>query len=163
VTGSAHVVHTNSVEETRRFGRLIGAALAGGELIALVGPLGAGKTQLVKGLAAGNGEPDASRVTSPTFVLVNEYPGRVCLHHLDAYRLSGGAEFAGLGFEEMISPSSSAVLEWADRVEEVLPADRLTVRFEVTGETSRRLTLDAGGPSSQRLLTAIIGDDQTWG
>ena len=136
----------------------MGAALAGGELIALVGPLGAGKTQFVKGLAAGNGGTDPSRVTSPTFVLVNEYRGRVHVYHVDAYRLSGAGELAGLGFDEMATPASCVVLERADRVEDALPEDRLTIRFEVTGETSRRLTVEAGGQSSQRVLDSIRDD-----
>ena len=152
------VVQTASVDQTRRFGHRVGAALLGGELIALVGPLGAGKTQFVKGLAAGNGRTDPSRVTSPTFVLINEYRGRVHVYHVDAYRLSGGSELAGLGFDEMVTPTSCVVLEWADRVEDALPEDRLTIRFEVTGETSRRLTVEAGGQSSQRVLDSIRDD-----
>ena len=146
------------MEQTRQFGQRVGGSLAGGELIALVGLLGAGKTQFVKGVAAGNGRTDPSQVTSPTFVLINEYRGRLHLYHVDAYRLSGGSELAGLGFDEMVTPASCVVIEWADRVEDVLPEDRLTIRFEVTGETSRRLTIEAGGPSSQRVLDSIQDD-----
>ncbi|HUU83829.1 MAG TPA: tRNA (adenosine(37)-N6)-threonylcarbamoyltransferase complex ATPase subunit type 1 TsaE [Phycisphaerae bacterium] len=158
MTAPPCVVHSDSVDQTRRLGQRMGAALAGGEVIALVGPLGAGKTQFVKGLAVGNGQADPSRVTSPTFVLVNEYSGRIYVYHVDAYRLGGSGELVALGFDEMISPASCVVLEWADRVEGVLPEDCLTIRFEPTGETSRRLTMDAGGPSSQRLLDSIRDD-----
>jgi len=154
-----HVVDSSSVEQTRRFGQRIGQALRGGEVIALTGALGTGKTQLVKGLAAGNGEGDVSRVTSPTFTLVHEYAGRVYLYHVDAYRLGNGAELAALGLHEMIRPESAVVIEWAEKVEEILPPDRLTVRFEMTGESGRRMTVEPGGPASERLLERIVNDE----
>ena len=153
-----HIVDSNNVEQTRRLGRRIGRALRGGEVVALVGRLGAGKTQLVKGIAVGNGTQDWARVTSPTFTLVHEHAGQVCLYHVDAYRLSSGDELAALGLEEMIGPASAVVIEWAEKVAKALPADRLTVRFETTGESSRRLTLEAAGPSSQTLLERVLND-----
>ena len=121
----------------------------------LIGPLGAGKTQLVKGIAAGNGQTDPTQVTSPSFVLVKEYPGRRYLYHVDAYRLKGGHDLDALGLDEMISPESAVVIEWADRVEDALPEDRLTIRIEPTGDTSRSFVLDAGGPFAQRLLMDV--------
>ncbi|MCP4251266.1 MAG: tRNA (adenosine(37)-N6)-threonylcarbamoyltransferase complex ATPase subunit type 1 TsaE [bacterium] len=154
---AVHSVETNSPEATRALGRRLGEALRGGEVIALIGPLGAGKTQLVKGIAAGNGATDPSQVTSPTFTLVNEYPGRVDLYHLDAYRLSGGAELAALGLDEMMRDDAAVVIEWADRAEEVLPTDRLTVRLEATGAESRRLTFQSADSLRDELVTAATG------
>ena len=147
-----HEFESHNVEQTFRFARRLGEVLRGGEVIALIGPLGAGKTQFVKGLAAGNGHPDPSGVTSPTFTLVNEYPGRFDLYHLDAYRLRSGDELAALGFDEMTRADSVVVIEWADRVTPALPDDRVTILFESTGDTSRRLTLTVAGPTSRRLL-----------
>jgi tRNA threonylcarbamoyladenosine biosynthesis protein TsaE len=150
---------TNSPQETRDLGQRLGARLTGGEVIALIGPLGAGKTELVKGLAAGNAQTDPALVTSPTFVLVNEYPGPRHLYHLDAYRLNGGAELEALGFDEMVSPDSVAVIEWADRVEDALPEDRLDITIEPTGDTSRKLTLRASGRLSRRLLREFLAHE----
>ncbi len=97
---------------------------------------------------------DPTLVNSPTFVIVNEYPGRVHLHHIDAYRLSGPAEFEAIGVEEMLNPRSAIIVEWADRVRDLFPDDRLTVRFEVTETTCRRLTLQAAGPRAAVLFNA---------
>ena len=148
-------VNTDSPEQTRAFGQRLGSLLTGGEVIALIGPLGAGKTQLVKGIAAGNGRTDPARVTSPTFVLVNEYPGRCYLYHVDAYRLSSGAELDALGLDEMISPESVVVIEWADRVQDALPEDHLVIRIVPTADTSRRMSLEPVGPASTRLLSEV--------
>lgn len=138
-------VETFSPAETFQLGERIGRALSGGSVIALVGPLGAGKTQLVKGLAAGVGEGDSRKVTSPTFTLVQEYCGRLTLYHIDAYRLKSAAELTALGFEEMIRGDSVLVVEWADRVQSLIPAGALTIRIEPTGDTSRKFHLS--GPS----------------
>lgn len=145
---------SHSVEQTRALGVRIGELLAGGEVIALIGPLGAGKTQWVKGLSDGAGVTDLDAVNSPTFVLVNEYAGRVYIHHLDAYRLTGPTELRALGFDEMIDSGSTVIVEWADRVMSILPEDRLTITLEIAGPTERRIRGVANGPTSRRLLWA---------
>lgn len=155
MTPRSDTLETHSPEQTRAAAARLGALLRGGEVIGLIGPLGAGKTQFVKGLAVGNGQVDATGVTSPTFTLVNEYPGRLHLYHLDAYRLASGAELLALGFEEMITPESAAVVEWADRVPDALPEDCLIIRFDTTGESRRSLTFEASGPSAERLLEGL--------
>jgi len=149
------IIESASVAETLAIGRRIGSALRGGEAIALIGGLGAGKTQFVKGLAAGVGVGDPSMVTSPTFVLVNEYAGPVYLYHIDAYRLSGPAELEAIGVEEMFTAASAVVVEWADRVLGVFPEDVLTARFDVTDTTRRRITLVSAGPQSAALVAAV--------
>ncbi len=148
-------VITHSPEETRRLGMDIGLALRGGEVIALIGPLGAGKTQLVKGIAVGNDWPEEGQVTSPTFTLVNEYPGRLCLYHLDAYRLKDSGELEALGFDEMISPESAVIVEWADRAEEALPEDRLTVRIKPISADTRELSITARGAASEAFFERL--------
>ncbi len=130
-------------EETIAIGLRIGGALAPGDVVALVGELGAGKTHLAKGLACGLGVSDDRVVTSPTFVLVNEYKGRCDVIHLDAYRLSGPDELEGLGFEELCGRGGVVVVEWADRVAPAIGPDALWIEMSATGETRRRLRLTA--------------------
>lgn len=147
---------SESVEDTLRFGRRLGQTLEAGLTIALVGPLGAGKTHLVKGLALGNGLEGADRVTSPTFVLVNEYPGRLPLHHLDVYRLKEVGEYWELGVEEMLDDGGVAVIEWADRMEHALPPDTLWVRIRLADLPDRRVfRLQATGAISRRVVEKL--------
>ncbi len=101
-------------------GRRIGSRLRGGEVFAICGPLGSGKTHLIKGLAAGAGAEDRKDVTSPTFVIVNEYQGRLDIYHIDAYRLDSVAEFEMLGFDDFCYPESVVLIEWADKIEPAL-------------------------------------------
>jgi tRNA threonylcarbamoyladenosine biosynthesis protein TsaE len=118
-----HTVEYNSRshDETIELGRTIGSQLRGGEVIALVGPLGSGKTHIIKGIASGVGARDASVVTSPTFVLVNEYEGgRLEMYHIDAYRLETMRDFEMLGFDDFCHPGSVVMIEWADKVLPVL-------------------------------------------
>jgi len=146
---------TESAEATRALGRKLGLALEAGSCVALVGPLGAGKTQFVKGIAAGAGVPDRQTVNSPTFVLVNEYDGRLHLYHLDTYRLGDSAELERLGFGEMLYAGGAVIVEWADRVAEALPEDHLRVSFEHAGESRRRVVVTAGGERSRGLLAEM--------
>jgi len=125
---------------TDQFGAALSRALPDGAVIALIGTLGAGKTALVQAIAAAEGVVRAE-VTSPTFVLVNEYHGRRKLYHLDTYRLHDDDEFLGLGPEEFFESPGLTFVEWADRVERCLPAERLEIAIEVTGDTARRFTL----------------------
>ena len=141
-------ITSHGVEQTLAIGRTIGQAIQSGDVIALIGPLGAGKTHLVKGIAVGLGLPDDRAVTSPTFVLVNEYPTRLHLFHLDAYRLGGSDDLDALGFDEMCTTDGAAiVVEWADRTPAAMPPDHILLQIEPTGAQSRRLTLTAPMPS----------------
>lgn len=112
--------------------------------IALCGTLGAGKTRFVQGLAAAAGI-DPATVTSPTFVLCQQYTGARRLYHLDAYRLHDADEFRELGTDELYDEPALTLIEWADKVEPALPDSYLLVRIEVTGETSRQIQLTAVG------------------
>lgn len=132
---------SDSPEETVRIGEAIGRALVGGLAIGLIGPLGSGKTQLVKGIAQGNTTTEPAAVTSPTFVLVNEYSGRFSLFHLDVYRLNSPQEMLALGFDEFFSPEAVVIVEWADRVRDQMPSDTLWITLSATGENTRQLEL----------------------
>lgn len=147
----------DSLEATITLGTAIGRSITGGLVVALVGPLGAGKTQLVKGIAIGNGLDDARNVTSPTFDLVHEYPGRLTLYHIDVYRLQGPGELSALGFDEMIRPDTAVVIEWADRAAALIPTDALWINADVTGEQTRSFTFNAGGPTAEQCIECLKG------
>jgi len=133
---------SQSPRETLALGRALGEVLRGGDFLALAGPLGAGKTQLVKGIAAGLGVPENEPVVSPTFVLVREYQGRIKLYHIDAYRLHGSAELAALGLDEITAePGAAIALEWADRVPEAVPAGACWIELEHLGPRRRRMSV----------------------
>ncbi|MHC4572824.1 MAG: tRNA (adenosine(37)-N6)-threonylcarbamoyltransferase complex ATPase subunit type 1 TsaE [Planctomycetota bacterium] len=135
---------SNSPEETIEVGRRVGSQLRGGEVIAVCGPLGSGKTHLIKGIAAGAGAADSRHVNSPTFVIVNEYVGRFDIYHMDAYRLNSIAEFEMLGFDDFCYPQSVVVIEWADKIESALQAtDYVRVGLFPAGETKRRIHIQS--------------------
>ena len=150
---------SDGVAATLEVGRHLGAGLACGHVIALVGPLGSGKTMLVKGIARGANVADLRQVNSPTFVIVNEYDGAPAgeilrIYHVDTYRLRGSNDLEALGFDEMCT-QGAVVVEWADRVPELLPADRLTLQIIVEDDCRRRFIASAGGPASATLLMPL--------
>jgi tRNA threonylcarbamoyladenosine biosynthesis protein TsaE len=130
-------VTSRSTDETLILGRRLGERLGAGDVVALSGPLGSGKTWLTKGIALGLGVADSRGVRSPTFVLVSEYAGRVRLYHVDAYRLGGGRDLETLGSDEFMFAGGVTVVEWADRVKEALPKEHLWVECRHAGESER--------------------------
>ncbi len=158
-----HTITSTRVDDTLAIGSRLGTAAQPNDVIALTGPLGAGKTYLAKGIAAGLQVNDPRVVNSPTFVLVNEYRGRLHMYHVDAYRLADSAELAALGFEDMCGAGGVVVVEWAEKIQDLLPADSLSIELAVSGENSRQLRLTPGGPHSKQLLTKLmrIRDDTT--
>ncbi|HXX94922.1 MAG TPA: tRNA (adenosine(37)-N6)-threonylcarbamoyltransferase complex ATPase subunit type 1 TsaE [Planctomycetota bacterium] len=144
------LVVTASPQETSDWGRRIGEICRPGTLLALHGDLGAGKTRFVKGVARGLDAAREEDVTSPTFVLMNLYSGRLVLAHFDLYRLDR-VDLETLGFYDYRREAVIA-LEWAEKVEEKLLGDHLRISFEITGEHSRRLMFQARGKASRELL-----------
>jgi tRNA threonylcarbamoyladenosine biosynthesis protein TsaE len=142
------------VAATEAFGRRLGGLLFRGAVVALVGPLGAGKTHLARAVAEGLGA-DGRAVSSPTFTLLHEYAGRLPVYHFDAYRLRGPAEFADLGADEYLDGDGVCLVEWADRVVAALPAERLGVTLRVMGETARRAVLEASGVRHEAVLQGL--------
>ena len=132
---------TKSPDETMRLGETLGELTLPGEVFAFYGELGAGKTHLIKGIAKGAGFPHSEDVTSPTFVLVHEYAGRMPIYHIDAYRLGGADELEDLGAEEFFFGEGLCLIEWADRAEDCLPAARLDIFMEHAGPESRAIRI----------------------
>lgn len=148
-------LNLNNEDETQRLGAALAAVLPPGTVVGLIGTLGAGKTRLVQAVAAALGVP-AGNVTSPTFVLVNEYrQGRLPIYHFDTYRLKDDDEFLELGPEEYFSGDGLTFVEWADRVEHLLPPDHVEIEIEVVGDTARRVYLDATTGALEQALEAI--------
>lgn len=139
--------------QTEALGAALGGALREGGVVALIGPLGAGKTRLAQAIAKSLGA-DPSEVSSPTFVLIQEYAAAVPLYHCDAYRLKSVDEFLDLGIDEMLAGPGVVLIEWADRVADVLPRDHLRVEITVKGQTQREFALHGAGPIS----AAIVGE-----
>jgi tRNA threonylcarbamoyladenosine biosynthesis protein TsaE len=134
---------SNSPQETIGLGRRFGAQLRGGEVIAVCGPLGSGKTHLIKGVAAGAGADDGKVVTSPTFVIVNQYSGRFDIFHVDAYRLNNIAEFEMLGFDDLCYGQSIVLIEWADKIESALQGiDYIRIALSHAGPDNREIHIN---------------------
>src|SRR5215469_12097800 len=140
------IVDLPNLTATQAFGRRLGQRLWPGVVVALIGELGAGKTQLTRAIAEGLGIADNRIVTSPTFVLIQEYEARLPIYHFDAYRLRSEGEFFDLGAHEYFDGDGVCLIEWADRVPGCLPRERLSIRLEITGETSRLAIVEAVGP-----------------
>ena len=130
---------TQSASQTRRLGRALGETLGPGEVVAITGPLGVGKTVLAQGIADSLVIEDT--VTSPTFTIMNEYSGKLPLYHLDLYRLSSSSEFISLGLEEILDGGGISIIEWGERAGEELPERTLRVVMEFTDNDQRSITI----------------------
>ena len=143
----------NSLEDTNRLGRCLGAMAEPGDIITLAGDLGAGKTTLTQAIGEGMRIPGDYYITSPTFTLLNEYPGRrMPLYHMDLYRISC-QEVIDLGFEDYLYGEGMSVVEWPDRIDEIMPHDRLQIDLEMTSETTRTARLTWHGRLRPRAAT----------
>lgn len=152
VESDGGLVRVASPEEMREMGRLLGEELRPGDMVCLRGDLGAGKTTLTQGIAAGMGT--AGAVASPTFTLVHEHPGKVPLFHMDAYRLDSSEDLWDLGFDDYLRAGGVVVIEWCERVSEALPDDRLTLLLEHAGD-ERLVSIQAHGERARELEGAL--------
>jgi tRNA threonylcarbamoyladenosine biosynthesis protein TsaE len=150
------ILNLPNLDSTVAFGRRLGERLFPGAVIALIGPLGAGKTHFVRAVAEGLEVEDSRMVTSPTFVLIQEYKGRLPIYHFDVYRLRSEAEFMELGAHEYFANNGVCLIEWADRVEKYLPRDHMRITFSVTGETSRTATMKAIGERYTEIIANLV-------
>jgi tRNA threonylcarbamoyladenosine biosynthesis protein TsaE len=151
---AALVVRAETAEAMQALGERLGRALRAGDVVALVGPLGAGKTTFVQGLARGLGVAPERHVASPTFALVNEHPGRVPLVHADLYRIASRAELPELGLDDAFDRAAVAI-EWLDRFPDAAPADRLELTIAIEPDGARRIALAGAGPRGQALARAL--------
>jgi tRNA threonylcarbamoyladenosine biosynthesis protein TsaE len=134
----------------------LGRSLAAGDVLALIGPLGAGKTTFVQGVARGLEVPRDRHVASPTFALVNEHPGRVPLVHADLYRINDARELDELGLADAFDRAAVAI-EWLDRFPDAAPGERLTIEIEIAADGLRRVTFRATGARAATLVAGLGG------
>lgn len=133
---------THSPEETIDFARKVGKMLRGGDIIAYVGGMGAGKTTFTRGLAEGMGLGDV--VTSPTFALVNEYAGKTTLYHFDMYRIMNEEALETTGFYDYMTPQSVIAVEWSENITSALPENTIFIRINILDESSREISVEGG-------------------
>ncbi len=155
----ARTFGTRSEAETIALGSAIGERLQPGDVVLLFGPFGAGKTHLAKGIAASLGV-DAAEVNSPSFVLINQYQadrahGRMPIFHVDLYRLERPEELQSVGLEDALAPEGLAIVEWAERAGDSLPAEHLAVFIELEGEHERRFRIEPRGKRYSEVLEGI--------
>jgi len=136
-------ITTRSMDETQILGEIIGKALTGGTVLALTGDLGSGKTAFVQGLARGLEVPNDYYITSPSYTLINEYPGRFPLFHVDLYRITDSVGIEDIGLYEILGDNGVVAIEWADRIEQKLLPDSITIHFEITDDDTRKICIYA--------------------
>jgi tRNA threonylcarbamoyladenosine biosynthesis protein TsaE len=147
-----YTIETRSPEETHSLAEMIGKWIDAGSIISLSGELGSGKTAFVQGLAKGLNVPEAHAVTSPTFTLINEYPGRHPLYHMDLYRLSGLDDLEDLGFFDIITGNGVSAIEWADKLPEHLLQEDLQVVIRIIDDTHRIFSINIYGQKNSLLI-----------
>jgi tRNA threonylcarbamoyladenosine biosynthesis protein TsaE len=145
------IIITNSAEETKSLGKKLGRLLIDGDIICLYGELGAGKTIFTQGIAKGLDVKEVF-VTSPTFVIVNEYAGRLALYHIDLYRLNSIAEIEDIGISEYLKGKGVTIIEWAEKAEETLPGERLLIHIKNPGRNKRSLLFEGKGKRYAEIL-----------
>ena len=150
------VIQTQNTSETIRIGKKIGSRLLSGDVVALVGELGAGKTQFIKGLAAGAGVGKPTYISSPSFTLINEYVGRIPFYHIDLFRLRTEKEAEELGLEEYFQGRGITAIEWADKIPSLLPKEILWIHIHYTGKNSRSLEILGKGKQYEELVKKIV-------
>jgi tRNA threonylcarbamoyladenosine biosynthesis protein TsaE len=151
---SAFQFSAKSEADTARLGAALAEFVTAGGVVTLEGPLGAGKTRLVQAWGEALGV-DSRAISSPTFVLCHEYHGRLTIYHFDAYRAKNAAEFWDLGIDEYYRAGGVVLIEWASRVAECLPEDRLEIAIEITGEASRQFTFTPHGAAAQASVNSL--------
>ena len=151
-----YVIISSCLEETLHFGVLLGQYVKNSFVIALNGELGSGKTCLTKGIAKGLGVPKDFCVTSPTFAIVNEYPGRIHLYHVDLYRINEACELDDIGLPEILVSNGVIVIEWAERLIEILPEERLQVSISIIDDFTRKFYLTGCGQDAINLVKKLM-------
>ena len=137
---------SKSVNETINIGKRLGLILSGGDVVALSGTLGSGKTWITKGIGLGFGVSPEDVISSPSFSLVNEYEGRCLLYHMDLYRLDSLYDIMSVGLDDYFHDQSVVVVEWAERCPEILPSGCINVKIEIVGDNERSIVMSSEDP-----------------
>jgi len=153
-----HHIISRSSEETLHFGALLGRHVTKGSVIALSGELGTGKTCLAQGIAKGLRVPEHLYVTSPSYVLVNEYAGSLRLFHLDLYRIDSVVQLDDVGIDEMTGSDAVTVIEWAEKMGDVLPEERLSVSISIIDDQTRDFRITASGQGAVNLIERCLAE-----
>ena len=148
-------ITTRSPEDAHRLGKIVGTRISAGMVIALTGELGSGKTTMVQGLARGLEVPEDYYITSPTYTLINEYPGRYPLYHVDLYRLEHPDAIEDIGLYDLLWGNCVVAIEWAERLAGVCLKEHIHIHSEIQSETSRRLRLSAYGLDARNVLVGL--------
>lgn len=146
----------NNINETIKFGTRLGRSLSKGDIVALTGELGSGKTTLIKGIAKGLGVKNTRYVNSPSFVIVKEYKGRIPLYHLDVYRLDDPSSLDTVGYKEFFYGDGATVIEWADKIRRLLPEERLDIELFVKSKNKREIKIIPYGVRYEELLKQLV-------
>ncbi|MCF6465264.1 tRNA (adenosine(37)-N6)-threonylcarbamoyltransferase complex ATPase subunit type 1 TsaE [Clostridium sp. Cult2] len=142
------------LKETEKLGEKLGSLLEGGDLISLTGDLGAGKTTLTKSIGIGLGVSDY--ITSPTFTLINEYKGRFWLYHFDVYRLEDEEDLLDLGYEDYFYSNGVTIVEWGDKIEDILPRNRIDINIEKGKKLDERIiTISGQGERYEKIVKEL--------
>ncbi|OGQ13425.1 MAG: tRNA (adenosine(37)-N6)-threonylcarbamoyltransferase complex ATPase subunit type 1 TsaE [Deltaproteobacteria bacterium RBG_19FT_COMBO_46_12] len=149
------VIQTKSASETIQIGKSIGSRLLPGDVVALVGELGSGKTQFIKGMATGAGVGKPTYISSPSFTLINEYPGRIPFYHIDLFRLEWEKEAEELGLEDYFQGEGITAIEWADKIPSLLPKEMLLIHIAYTGKNIRSIEIIGKGKRYLNLIDQI--------
>ena len=155
VSSFKYQITTYSIEETKKLGEKIGTLLKAGMVFALTGDLGSGKTSFVQGLAKGLDVPDDYYITSPSYTLINEYPGRHSLLHVDLYRLGDPIDFEDIGLYEILDDNGVVAIEWANKIQPELLSDHIAIQFEISKDESRIIYITAYGLEGANLLKRL--------
>lgn len=148
-------ITTHSVDETQNLGQTLGGLIKQPLMIALIGDLGSGKTAFVQGLARGLDVAADYYITSPTFTLINEYPGRLPLFHVDLYRLETVNDLEDIGLDELLYDQAVLAIEWADKMADNLSGEHLSMQFEIIDDDYRKISLTAYGQNGINLIKAL--------
>ena len=149
------VLQTRSASETIRVGKTIGSRLLLGDVVALVGELGAGKTQFIKGLAAGVGIENSAYISSPSFTLIHEYPGKIPFYHIDLFRLGREQEAEELGLEDYFQGRGITAIEWADKIPSLLPEELLFISIAYLDKNIRSVEIAGRGRRYEDLVNQV--------
>lgn len=141
VSNTESQITTRCVDETRKLGETIGAVVTAGTVLALYGDLGSGKTSFVQGLGRGLGVPDDYYITSPSYTLINEYPGRFLLFHIDLYRIANPVDIEDIGLYEILEEDGVVAIEWAERMGNDLPPNHVKLQFKIIDDKARKISI----------------------